>query len=122
MVSSHYHLDRLKEQLRREIGTVIAHEMRDPRIPQVVTVTNVKLAQDTRNATVQVSIYGDDRIKSNALAALNAAASFIQRTVAARITVKRFPRLYFKQDDSIEYSRHINDLLKEIHDDLGKSS
>jgi ribosome-binding factor A len=118
MRAPHFHFERLREQLQHEIGTVIAREMRDPRIPPVVTVTQVKLAQDTRNATVFVSVYGDDGVKSGAIDALNAAAGFIQRTVASRITIKNFPRLYFKQDNSIEHGQHINELLKEIRNDL----
>ena len=119
MSSTHFHIERLSELLQREIGTVIAQELRDPRIPPVVTVTRVKLAQDTRNATVFVSIYGDEKVKNDAVAALNGAAPFIQRIVASHITVKHFPRLYFKLDNSIEHSQHINELLKEIQDDLG---
>jgi ribosome-binding factor A len=117
----HYHFDRLREQLQHEIGSVIAQEMRDPRIPPVVTITHIKLAQDTRNATVYVSVYGDDKTQDNALTALNSAAAYIQRMVAARVTVKNFPRLYFKKDDSIEHGQHINELLKEISDDLGQT-
>ncbi|MGA3052069.1 MAG: 30S ribosome-binding factor RbfA [Chitinispirillaceae bacterium] len=122
MPVSHYHIDRLREQLRHEIGTVIAREMRDPRIPSIVTVTRIKLAQDTRNATVFVSILGDEKMKVDALAALNAAAAYIQRLVSARITVKHFPHLSFKPDNSIEHSQHINELLKEISDDLEQPS
>jgi ribosome-binding factor A len=122
MSESHYHIDRLREQLRIEIGTVIAREMRDPRIPSIVTVTRIKLAQDTRNATVFVSILGDEKMKTDALAALNAAAAYIQRLVSARITIKHFPHLYFKPDHSIEHSHHINELLKEISDDLEQPS
>jgi ribosome-binding factor A len=118
MPSSHYHLDRLREQLQHEIGTVITQEMRDPRIPPVVTVTHVKLAQDTRNATVSISVYGEGAQKSSAIEALNAAAAYIQRVVSARVTVKNFPQLYFKLDNSIEHSQHINELLKEIKHDL----
>jgi ribosome-binding factor A len=118
MPASHYHFERLREQLQHEIGIVIAGEMRDPRIPPVVTVTQVKLGQDTRNATVLVSVYGDDAVKTGALEALNAAAAYIQRRVSTRITVKNFPHLYFKLDNSIEHSQHINELLKEIHHDL----
>jgi ribosome-binding factor A len=118
MPASHYHFERLREQLQHEIGIVIAREMRDPRIPSVVTVTQVKLAQDTRNATVSVSIYGDDQVKNGALEALNAAAPYIQRMVSSRITIKNFPHLYFKLDNSLEHSQHINELLKEIKDDL----
>jgi len=116
--SEHFHIERLRELLQREIGLVISQELRDPRIPPVVTITRVKLAQDTRNATVFVSIYGDDQVKNDAIAALNKAASFIQCTVAGRITVKHFPHLYFKLDNSLEHSQHINELLKEIQDDL----
>jgi ribosome-binding factor A len=118
MPSSQYHIQRLAEQLRQEIGTVIAREMRDPRIPPVVTVTHVKLAQDTRNATVHVSIYGAEAVRKRAFEAISAATAYIQRTVAKRITMKHFPQLCFKRDDSIEYGSHINKLLKEIHDDL----
>jgi ribosome-binding factor A len=118
MPAPHFHFERLREQLQHEIGTVIAREMRDPRIPPVVTVTQVKLAQDTRNATVFVSIYGDEKVKNGAIEALNAAAGYIQRSVAARVTVKNFPHLYFKLDGSIEHSQHINELLKEIRNDL----
>jgi ribosome-binding factor A len=116
--ASHHHFERLREQLQHEIGIVIAREMRDPRIPPVVTVTQVKLAQDTRNATVFVSVYGDDRVKAGAIEALNAAAAYIQRVVSARVTVKSFPHLYFKPDNSIEHTQHINELLKEIRHDL----
>lgn len=118
MPASPYHLDRLREQLKHEIGAVIAHEMRDPRVPPVVTVTQIKLASDTRNATVFISVYGDEKVKGGAIDALNAAAAYVQRTVAGRVTIKRFPRLYFKLDDSIEHGRHIHELLKEIRDDL----
>ena len=118
MGSLHFRIERLSEQLQKEIGQVISQELRDPRIPSVVTITSIKLAQDTRNATVYVSIYGDEKEKAEATAALNGAAPFIQRIVAGRITIKHFPRLLFKIDNSIEHGQHINDLLKDIQNDL----
>ncbi|NLG16218.1 MAG: 30S ribosome-binding factor RbfA [Fibrobacter sp.] len=118
MPSLHYHMERLSELLQREIGLVISQELRDPRVPALVTVTSIKLAQDTRNATVYVSIYGDQQTKDTAVAALNGAAPFIQKLVSSRVTVKHFPRLYFKIDNSIERGQHINELLKEIQNDL----
>lgn len=118
MPTQNFHVERLAEMLQREIGTIISQEMRDPRIPPVVTVTRVKLAQDIRNATVFVSIYGEEDVKSNAVEALNKAVSFIQRVAASRIVVKHFPRLRFKIDNSIEHGRHIDELLKDIQNDL----
>lgn len=118
MSSPKWHIPRLAEQLRQEIGMVISREMSDPRIPPVVTITEVKLAADTRNATVYVSIFGEKQVKDEAIATLNNAAAFIQRVVASRIIVKHFPKLYFKIDNSIERGQHINELLKEVQNDL----
>jgi ribosome-binding factor A len=78
----------------------------------------VLLAQDTRNATVLVSIFGEPEIQKEALAGLNAAAPFIQKVVAGKIKVKHFPRLYFKLDTSLERGEHMYDIFKEIKNDL----
>jgi ribosome-binding factor A len=118
MSTPKWHIERLRELLHREIGTVIAQEVRDPRIPDIVTITEVKLAKDTRNATVYVSIMGETAEKQAAVDALNKAAPFIQRTVASRVVTKNFPRLLFKIDTSIEHGQHINELFKEIQKDL----
>jgi len=116
MSSPKYYYDRMREQLKQEIGDVIANDVRDPRIPSIVTITDLKLAEDTRNATVHVSIY--DEKKENAIEALNTAAPFIQKMVARRVTVKNFPKLYFKLDRGLDHSDRINLLLKKIKDDL----
>ncbi|MDR3012052.1 MAG: 30S ribosome-binding factor RbfA [Chitinispirillales bacterium] len=120
MSAPKWHIERLREQLRREIGVVIAQEIRDPRIPDIVTITEVKLAKDTRNATVYASIMGGDEgiDQKEAINALNKAAPFIQRLVASRVVVKNFPRLVFKLDTSIEHGMHINELFKSIQNDL----
>jgi ribosome-binding factor A len=112
-----YH-ERIKEDLIREIGWVISNQMRDPRIPPVVTVIDLKLASDTRNATVFISILGDEATKKGALIALNRGAPFIQKLVAQKISIRHFPRLLFRFDESIERGTRIDELLKEIKDDL----
>ncbi len=118
MSSTQWHIDRLKEHLSREISWTIANKVNDPRIPDVVTITNIKLAPDTRNATVFVSIYGDENDKKGALIALNHATAFIQKCVASKISIKNFPKFTFKIDSSFEHSEHINHLLEKIKDDL----
>ncbi len=105
--------------MQREIATVIARELRDPRIPSIVTIAGINLAADMRNATVYVSFFDKTTGIDEAVNALNTAAPYIQRLVAARITMKHFPRLFFKHDNGLEHTEHIHQLLKEIHDDLG---
>jgi ribosome-binding factor A len=113
-----YHIERLREELHKEIGLAIANEMRDPRVPEIVTVTEVKLAPDCRNATVFISLMGDEKEKKTAIMALNKGASFLQHVVAQRIVVKFIPKLYFKIDKTIEQSNHLNDLFSTIRSDL----
>ncbi len=119
MAVSPFHQERLSELIRREIAEVIAHKVRDPRIPAVVTIARIKLAPDNRNATVFVSFLEEKIKNETVIEALNNAAPFIQRIVAAKISVKHFPRLYFKYDDTIEHTNNINRLLKEIQHELG---
>lgn len=118
MAGETWYNERVKEELGRKISEVIAHRLRDPRIPPLVTVTDIKLAADTRNATVYVSIYGSEKEIKGALIALQHAAPFVQRLVAENMRIRHFPRLYFKLDKSIEYSQHINELLEQVKDDL----
>ncbi len=118
MSSLQWYNERTREQLRREIGWTIANRVRDPRIPSLVTVTDLKLAPDMRNATVFVSVYGDEQVRHSALTALNKAVPFIQKVVAERVSMKHFPRFIFKPDKSMDYGERIDELLNRIKDDL----
>ncbi len=118
MSSVKWHFNRLKEQLKREISWTISNKINDPRIPDVVTIGEIKLAPDTRNATVYISIYGDDKEKKSALIALNRATPYIQKCIVSKISVKNFPKLNFKIDSSFEHREHINTILENIKDDL----
>lgn len=118
MSSDIWHLKRIEEQLQREIAWTISNKVNDPRIPSVTTVTTIKLAPDTRNATIFVSIYGDVEQKTKAIKALNRAAPFIQRCVSSRVSIKHFPKFLFKIDNFFEKSNQINSLLAQVKDDL----
>ena len=110
--------DRVKEELSRKISQVIAQRLRDPRIPSLVTVTDIKLAADTRNATVYISVFGSESEVKGAMIAMQRAAPFIQRLVSETMKIRHFPKLYFKLDKSLEYAQHINGLLEQVKDDL----
>lgn len=113
-----FHKERIEEQLQRDIGEVITTELRDPRVPPIVTIVKVSVSSDIRNATVGFSIFGNEAEKKSALIALNRAAPYIGRLVAARVRLKRFPKLYFKYDDAVEKATHISHLFSEISDDM----
>jgi ribosome-binding factor A len=118
MTLPEFYIDRLQEDFRREIAWAIANKVRDPRIPDVVSVESIVLASDTRNATVTVSILGEESAQKTAIEVLNKAAPFIQNIVSPRIRIKHFPRLYFKLDKTLDFRGRLDDLLEKIKDDL----
>ncbi len=118
VASQNHYLEHSRAQLLREVGHAIQHRVRDPRIPMIVSVTDLKLATDTRNATVFVNVYGSDDEQRAALEALNHAAPFIQKVVAEHVRLRHFPRLAFRLDHSIEHGAHIEQLLRGIQDEL----
>jgi ribosome-binding factor A len=76
------------------------------------------LAKDNRNATVFVSVLAGEQQQQEALKVLNKAAGFIQSTVAKRVKIKHFPKLFFKLDKSFEYLNKVDEILGKVKDDL----
>ena len=104
--------DRLAHLLHREIGNIIQLEVSDPRL-QFVTVTRVRLSDDLKEATVYISIMGED--KQKALESLRHAGSFIRACVGRRCYLKYVPRLYFRLDETLEKAARIDRILDSIH-------
>ncbi len=115
-----FYKQRVSENLKREILWAITNELRDPDVPSMITVSAIELAQDTRNATVFISFFGEEAEKELAIGKLNKAAKMIQMVASKRVKIKNFPRLYFKIDNSFEERDHITELLKKVEDDLNR--
>jgi ribosome-binding factor A len=104
--------DRIGEVLHGEIGNVLQQEIRDPRL-QFVTITAVKLTEDLKEATVFVSIMGDDKLKT--FERLQGAGKFIRACIARRCYLKFLPSLRFKLDSTLEQAARIERLLDSLH-------
>lgn len=88
-------------------------KIKDPRIG-FVTVTDVDVADDLRNATVYVSVYGNDADKASSLKGLRSASAFIRSELGKRMRLRYAPELLFRFDSAVERGAHIMELLKEI--------
>lgn len=105
--------------LQREIADIIRTELRDPRLQKfaMVTVSEVDLAPDHRNATIYVSFMGQEESESDrdaAIKALGAAAGYIKKNLLKRMEIKVIPTLIFKYDDSFDYADKMSGILKNI--------
>ncbi|MDT8367741.1 MAG: 30S ribosome-binding factor RbfA [Longimicrobiales bacterium] len=106
-------LERLNEQLRREIATRLRREVRDPRVGRV-TVTGVRVSPDLAQARVLVRLGGGVEDRDKALAGLTAAGPFLRRALGAELHIRRAPELHFIEDHQLEKAMRIDALLDEV--------
>lgn len=111
-------VERVAEQMKKEIAQLLQDEIKDPRIG-FVTVTDVELSNDMQHAKVYVSIYGDEEQKKQTLEALARATGFIRREIGRRIKLRLVPEIVFKYDESIERGDRIARLLSRIKAEEG---
>jgi ribosome-binding factor A len=107
---------RVDEAMRAVLSDAIAKQIKDPRVG-FVTVTGVQTSPDLRHARVYVSVLGDEATRSASLDGLRSAHGFLQRRLAAELTLKHTPALTFQYDDSVDRGMRISQLLDETADE-----
>ncbi|WP_313798638.1 30S ribosome-binding factor RbfA [Cytobacillus sp.] len=108
--------NKVGEQMKKELGEIIGRKIKDPRIG-FVTVTDVQVTGDLQQATVYISVLGDDEQKENTLKGLAKAKGFIRSEIGQRIRLRKTPEIFFEFDESIDYGNRIDTLLHQIHDE-----
>lgn len=111
--------ERSQRQLR--VGELIRHALvdaltrgavRDPGLSGApVTVTEVRVSPDLRNATVFVLPLGGAGT-DEALAALRRAAPYLRRLVGEAVTMKYLPSLSFQADTAFDHGARLDRLLR----------
>jgi ribosome-binding factor A len=105
--------DRVADQLRGELASLLAREVHDPGIG-FVTLTRVQVSPDLQLARVFYTALGDDKARAASRRALERAAPFLRRQIGARLRLKRTPQLTFIYDDSIAGQDRIEQILSEL--------
>ncbi len=109
--------DRVNEQLREEISTLLARQIKDPRLNRVISITRVVTSSDLRSATVFISVMGGQESKRAALDGIQSAASFLRRELRDRINMRHTPFLTYELDDALEEADQILRLMNKIRTD-----
>ncbi len=104
---------KIQEFIKQEVGSMLLHDLKDPRLG-FITVTGVKLTGDLREATIYVSLFGKPEEKEASMAALNKAKGFIRKELGGRLRIYYTPTISFEEDTSLDYSMHIEGLLKKV--------
>ncbi|WLD95198.1 30S ribosome-binding factor RbfA [Alkalihalobacillus sp. AL-G] len=113
---SNLRANRVAEQMKKELGEIIGQKIKDPRVG-FVTVTAVEVTGDLQQATVFISVFGDDEEKAKTLAGLAKATGFLRSEIGKRIRLRKTPEILFEFDHSIEYGNRIETLLGDLNKD-----
>ena len=108
--------DRVGEEIREEISSLLLREVRDPGIG-LVTLTRVKVSPDLQLARVYYTLMGDGKAREETRRALERATPFLRRQIGSRIRLRRVPELRFEFDESVEHQERIERILLELEDE-----
>ena len=113
----------MSERMRRvneAVRNVVADGVRDLKDPRIglVTVTGVRVTPDLNEATVFVSVLGNEKARLATLAGLASARGVLQARINRELSLRRTPTLAFEYDDAVERGVRMSALIDELAADL----
>jgi ribosome-binding factor A len=109
-----YRIDRVSEDIKREIIAVI-RELKDPRVmDKMITVVRVEVSSDASYAKVYISAMEGLETAKEAVKGLKSATGYIRREIGKRLHLRKTPELNFVADDSIEHGMNIVKMMDDL--------
>lgn len=106
---------RINGEVRKEMSRIIREELKDPRIPEMTSVTDVEVTGDLKYAKIYISVLGNESDKQDAMEGLRSANSFIRSQLAKNVNLRNTPELTFVLDESIEYGAKMSKKIAELN-------
>jgi phosphoesterase RecJ-like protein len=114
---------RVGGEIQKVISELLRNELKDKRLSAMISITDVKATKDASFATVYFTVLGErvdhdayEEEKKDVLEALNGAKGLIRGRICQELQLRHAPDLAFRVDESLEYGRHIESVIRDIHD------
>lgn len=105
--------DRVAQLLQRKLAQLIQQEIKDPRLPGLITVSSAVVSKDLGHAKIYFTVFnGDPQIAESIL---NASASYLRSLLAKILTTRTVPQLHFVFDKSLEYGSRLSRLIDQVN-------
>ena len=114
MPTNENRLNRINEELKKEISNIISFELKNPDATGLISVTKVKITPDLKYAKVYVSML-NSKSNEKTLEALKKSSGYIRSSIAKKINLRITPELVFEEDDTMEYGMKIESILKDLN-------
>jgi len=102
---------RLADRIHEIVAQMLEFKIKDPRLG-FVTVTDVRVTPDLREASIFYTVYGDAEDRAASAAALTSATGVIRSEVGKQTGIKFTPSIEFILDALPENARHVEELLE----------
>lgn len=110
-------IKRVNSLIRNEISELLQRQVKDPRLGNFISVTEVDTSADLKYARIFVCRIDDEERKQETLNVLAGASGFFRNELAKRLNLRRTPELTFQWDDSIERGARISQLIDQVSPD-----
>lgn len=120
-MGKNYRQGRLGEEIKKSISGYLLNGIKDPRLStRIITISAVEVSNDGSYATVlftPLTLSGEDsnEVSKEILSAFNNAKGLFRTKISHDIKLRHAPELNFKLDSSMEYGRHIDEIIDEIN-------
>jgi ribosome-binding factor A len=101
---------KLADRIQQIVAEMLERRIKDPRLG-FVTVTDTRITNDLRDATVFYTVYGSAGERADTAAALESAKGVIRSEVGKQTGLRHTPTLAFVPDALLDNAKHIDDLL-----------
>jgi ribosome-binding factor A len=113
-------LQRLSDQIQRELAVLIRDEVNDPRLTGFVTISSVKVSADLGYADIYVTIMEPElngamnkTDHEPSVQVLNKAAGFLRTELSRSLKTRTTPRLRFHYDEVTARGNYMMDLISQ---------
>src|SRR5205085_7462692 len=101
---------KLADRISQIVADMLERRIKDPRLG-FVTVTEARLTNDLREATVFYTVYGTDAERADTAAALDSATGIIRSEVGRQLGLRHTPSRVFVADVLLEYAQRFEELV-----------
>ena len=103
---------KLADRISQIVAEMLERRIKDPRLG-FVTVTEARLTNDLREATVYYTVMGSEQERADTAAALASATGIIRSEVGKQIGLRHTPSLAFVADGIPQTVQRIEDLVSQ---------
>ena len=114
-----YRTGRLGEEIRRIISDMLLKGVKDPRLAgRMISITGVEVTSDGSYATCYITVFAaagsDAELNKEVLEGLHSASGMFRSEIGKQLKIRHAPELIYKIDSSMEYGRHIDEVLSTL--------